>query len=445
MPEVLPRTIYAVSELAQLLRGVVEDSFPRVWVSGEISNLSRPASGHWYFTLKDDQAQLRAAMFRNSNLQVRPVPKNGDAVLVRAQLSVYAARGDLQLICEHLEPAGEGALLRAFEALKQRLATEGLFDAAIKRPPPTIPRGIGLITSATGAAVQDVLTTLARRFPLVPVWLWPVPVQGDAAAPAIARALRDLPDRAPVDVVLLVRGGGSLEDLWAFNEEAVARAIRACRVPVISGVGHETDTTIADFAADLRAPTPTAAAERATPDVAQWRNTLERLDDALRRPLRQSVQRHHLALQQLYGRLQRQHPKRRLQDAEQRLDTLSNTLQTSLRRRLREADAAATQWALRLQRAAPSRQLQLAAPALERLQQRLLAAMRRRLDTATQDHTRQMRELQALSPLAVLERGYALVLDEGGRVIQQRAQALGQERLTLVLKDGRVPVRPLSD
>jgi exodeoxyribonuclease VII large subunit len=445
MPELPPRTVYAVSELAQLLRGVVEDSFPRVWVSGEISNLSRPASGHWYFTLKDDQAQLRAAMFRNANLHVRPPPKNGDAVLVRAQLSVYTARGDLQLICEHLEPAGEGALLRAFEALKQRLGAEGLFDPALKRPIPPVPRGIGLITSATGAAVQDVLSTLARRFPLVPVWLLPVPVQGEAAAPAIVRALAELPARAPVDVVLLVRGGGSLEDLWAFNEESVARAIRACAVPVISGVGHETDTTIADFAADLRAPTPTAAAEHSTPDLAQWRQNLARLEDALLRPLRQTQARQRLALDQLKARLQRQHPGRRLQDAAQRLDSVSTTLLTLMRRRLREPALAQAQLQQRLQRAAPTQLLRQAAPVHDRLQQRLRAAMQARLTAAAQRTAQASRELQALSPLAVLERGYALVLDESGRVVARRDQAAAADPLTLVLRDGRLKVRPLPD
>jgi exodeoxyribonuclease VII large subunit len=442
MPDVPPRTVYAVSELAQLLRGVVEDSFPRVWVSGEISNLSRPASGHWYFTLKDDQAQLRAAMFRNANLHVRPPPQNGDAVLVRAQLSVYTARGDLQLICEHLEPAGEGALLRAFEALKQRLGAEGLFDPARKRPPPAVPRGIGLVTSATGAAVQDVLTTLARRFPLAPVWLWPVPVQGEAAAPAIVRALTGLPQRAPVDVVLLVRGGGSLEDLWAFNEEPVARAIRACAVPVITGVGHETDSTIADFAADLRAPTPTAAAERATPELAQWRQRLQRLQETAARLLRQAQAQRSRERLQLVTRLQRQHPGRRLQDAAQRLDGLSTTLSSAIRRRLRQNEQQRIDLQRRLRRAAPLPRLGQAEPALLRLQQRLQSAGERRLHSETLRLSQATRSLQALSPLAVLERGYALVLDPDGRVVQQRATAASAEQLTLVLRDGRVKVRP---
>ncbi|MGH8518737.1 MAG: exodeoxyribonuclease VII large subunit, partial [Panacagrimonas sp.] len=247
MNQPAPRVVHTVSELAEILRALVEDSLPRLWVEGEISNLSRPASGHWYFTLKDAQAQIRCAMFRNANYLVRPPPQNGDHVRVRAQASFYTARGDLQLVCEYMEPAGEGALLRAFEELKRRLSAEGLFDPAHKRPLPPMPRRIGVITSATGAAIQDVRAALARRFPLVQVVLWPVPVQGTAAAPAIVRALRELPRRAAIDAVLLVRGGGSLEDLWAFNEETVARAIAASKIPVISAVGHETDVTIADF------------------------------------------------------------------------------------------------------------------------------------------------------------------------------------------------------
>ena len=218
---------YRVSELADLLRGLLDDALPSVWVEGEISNLSRPASGHWYFTLKDGQAQLRCAMFKNRNHYVRPVPQNGDQVRVRAKVDFYTGRGDLQLICEALEPAGVGALLLAFEQLKKKLAAEGLFDAQLKRALPAMPQHIGVITSGTGAAVQDIKATLARRWPLATVWLAPVPVQGSEAPAAIVRALAALPQTTPVEVVILARGGGSLEDLWAFNDEAVVRAVRA--------------------------------------------------------------------------------------------------------------------------------------------------------------------------------------------------------------------------
>ena len=293
------RQIYQVSELAELLRSLLEDALPALWVEGELSNFRNP-SGHWYFTLKDERAQIRCAMFKGKNYLVRPTPKDGDHVRVRGQISFYEGRGDLQLIVEHLEPAGEGALLRAFEQLKAKLAAEGLFDEKLKRPIPEVPRGIGIVTSPTAAALQDILTTLRRRFPLGSVYVYSVPVQGDGAAPAIVQALDALPRRAPVDVIVLARGGGSLEDLWCFNDESIARAIRACAVPVVTGIGHEIDFTIADFAADLRAPTPTGAAERVSPDADAWRDRIDQLGE----------------------RLERAHPGRRLQQGLQRLDGL---------------------------------------------------------------------------------------------------------------------------
>jgi exodeoxyribonuclease VII large subunit len=439
-----PRTVYAVSELAHLLRGVVEDSFPRVWVQGEISNLSRPASGHWYFTLKDGQAQLRAAMFRRANLHVRPHPRNGDAVRVRAQVSFYTARGDLQLICEHLEPAGEGALLQAFEALKQRLSDEGLFDAAHKRPLPATPRAIGLVTSATGAAVQDVLTTLARRFPLAPVYLWPVPVQGAAAAPAVVVALQGLPSRAPIDVLLLVRGGGSLEDLWAFNEEAVARAIRDCAVPVVTGVGHETDTTIADFAADLRAPTPTAAAERATPEVRLWREALQRLTLDLERPLRRRLRDDGARADQLVGRLLRQRPARRLQEAAQRLDELESALHRAGRRQLEACRQRLELQIGRLRGGDPRQRLGLHAATLRGLEHRLQSALARQLQTENARLAQAERALQGLSPLAVLGRGYALVRTDDGQLVRSPQQVQAGMGLEVQVADGRFPVTATS-
>ncbi len=293
------RQVYSVSELADILRGLLEDSLPPVRVQGELSNFRNPA-GHWYFTLKDANAQLRCAMFKGQNYLVNPPPKNGDAVIARGRITFYGRGGDAQLVVEHLEPAGEGALLKQFEELKARLAAEGLFTEAAKRPIPPVPRGIGIITSPTGAALQDILATLRRRFPFGQVWIWPVPVQGAAAAPAVMQALAEMPQRVPVDVVIVARGGGSLEDLWCFNHEGVARAIRACAVPVITGIGHEIDFTIADFAADLRAPTPTGAAERVSPDAAAWLGQIERLR----------------------GRLERAHPGRRVQQWLQRLDEL---------------------------------------------------------------------------------------------------------------------------
>ncbi|MGQ0531041.1 MAG: exodeoxyribonuclease VII large subunit [Panacagrimonas sp.] len=437
------RTVHTVSELAEILRALVEDSLPRLWVEGEISNFSRPASGHWYFTLKDATAQIRCAMFRNANYLTRPQPANGDKVLLRAQVSFYTARGDLQLIAEHLEPAGSGALLRAFEESKRRLLAEGLFDAAHKRPIPVLPRRIGLITSATGAAVQDVLAALDRRFPLLRVELWPVPVQGEAAAPAIVKALQQLPARVPVDAILLVRGGGSLEDLWAFNEEHVARAIRACTVPVITGIGHETDTTLADFAADLRAPTPTAAAELLSPDQTAFAQRIDALAaaaaSALERALRSSRER----LAQGEARLARLHPRRALDLRAQRLDELDQRLRDAMLRGLRgrreRVDAQNAQVAAR----SPAARVRAERARLVQQLRGLRAACdaQLRLRSANLDQAAAL--LASLSPQAVLDRGYAIARNADG-VLRHPEQLGVQQDFELLLARGSMRARKLG-
>ena len=269
------RDIYTPGRLNREARMLIERGFPALWLEGEISNYSRPSSGHWYFSLKDEQAQLRCAMFRQRNLLTKLVPKDGVHVLVRGRLSLYEPRGEYQFIVDHIEVAGEGALRQKFEVLKAKLAAEGLFDLARKRTLPKCPTRIGVVTSPTGAAVRDVLNVLRRRYPSIPVLIYPVPVQGNEAAPRIAEMLGLVSRRAECDVLILARGGGSLEDLWPFNEEVVARAIAACKVPIVSGVGHEVDFTIADFVADLRAPTPSAAAELVVPDCSERIRVLE--------------------------------------------------------------------------------------------------------------------------------------------------------------------------
>ena len=417
-----PRTVYAVSELAEILRGLLEDSLPNLWVQGEISNLAKPASGHWYFTLKDDKAQLRCAMFRNANFYVRPPPANGDAVLIRGKVGIYPARGELQMIVDHLEPAGTGALLRAFEALKARLAAEGLFEAALKRPLPAAPRRIGLITSGSGAAVHDVLTTLARRWPLAEVSLYPVPVQGAEAPPAIVRALAELPRRAPVDVILLVRGGGSLEDLWAFNEEAVARAIRACPVPVVTGVGHEVDVTIADFAADLRAATPTAAAELATPDIAEWAASLDGTRGQLAAAMRRRLERAGEQLERSQARLRLLHPGRRLQERAQRLDELDERLRHAWIARLAAQRERLQGQAGRLLRADPALRLHSERRHVEALATLLRGRIHAQLADRGARLARAQALLDSLNPESVLARGYAIVRDEHGALLHDAAQ-----------------------
>src|SRR5690606_2193067 len=274
---------YTVSALNREARLILERRFVGLWVEGEISDLSRPSSGHLYWTLKDATGQIRCAMFRQQNRPLAFPLANGDQVLVRARVTLYEARGEFQLIVEEVEAAGEGLLRRRFEALKRKLAAEGLFDTARKRPLPRVPRRIGVVTSATGAAIRDVLIALRRRFPAIPVLIYPTPVQGEGAAQEIRRTLELAGRRAECDVLILTRGGGSLEDLWSFNEEIVARAIAASPIPVIVGVGHETDFTIADFVADLRAPTPSQAAELAVPDCREWRGRVVRIAEHLAR------------------------------------------------------------------------------------------------------------------------------------------------------------------
>lgn len=474
---------YSVSGLVQALRQTLETGFPIVWLEGELSNFSRPASGHWYFSLKDARAQLRCAMFRGDNRRVRAVPQEGDLVLARGRITVYDRRGDLQLICDHLEPAGIGALQREFERLKQRLEAEGLFDPARRRPIPPRPHRIGVITSGTGAALQDIANTLRRRWPLAELWLRATPVQGAAAAPGIVAALAALPRQALVDVIVLARGGGSLEDLWAFNEEAVARAIRACAVPVITGVGHETDFTIADFAADLRAPTPTAAAERASPDAAELaasvmkleeralsvttrglerkgdaaaslarrlarqhprrfvQNAAQTLDDALSR-LRLAVGRRHAALQAaLRADLQRlaaHHPRRRLAEQTRNLTSLQRRLTGRAGQQLRQSRQ---RWALaqhRLSAQRPTRRVTGQRAKAEELTRRLAQAARRQLDRSRESLDRNRKLLASLGPDAVLARGFSIATDASGALIRDAATQTPGAEVALRLQRGRL-------
>jgi len=306
------REVFSVSRLNREARALVEGHFPLIWVEGELSNLARPSSGHLYFTLKDEQAQVRCAMFKLRNQLLGFKPDNGMQVLARARVSLYEGRGEFQLLIEHLEEAGDGALRRTFEQLKHKLAAEGLFDATQKKPLPSLPRCIGVITSPSGAALRDILSVLRRRFPALPVLVYPVPVQGQGAGEKIAAAIRLAAQRRDCDVLIVSRGGGSLEDLWAFNEEVVARAIHACDLPIISGVGHEIDFTIADFVADHRAATPSAAAELVSPDQTEWLAQLRGFELRFTQQLRTLLARHRQGLAWLEQRLQQQAPQRRL-------------------------------------------------------------------------------------------------------------------------------------
>ncbi len=403
------REVYSVARLNREVRALLDRSFPLLWVEGEISNFSRPSSGHWYFSLKDQDAQVRCAMFRMRNLRLGYTPENGMQVLARVRIGLYEPRGEFQLIVEHLEEAGDGRLQRAYEELKKRLAAEGVFDPARKQPLPALPRGIGVVTSPTGAAIRDILTTLKRRFPAIPVVIYPVPVQGAGAGDKIARAIRQAAAQQDCDVLIVARGGGSLEDLWAFNEEAVARAIYDCAIPVVSGVGHEVDVTIADFAADARAPTPTGAAELVSPDQNEWLQNLTAWEQRLTRLVVQQRRQGEQALAWLLKRLDQQHPGRRLRDQAQRLDELETRLKLAWRGQHRHATARLGNLTHQLYRHQPSQRLRQVALQQQHLAERLQLAMQHSLDNQRRQLAGITRALDAVSPLATLGRGYAIV------------------------------------
>lgn len=438
------REVYSVARLNREARMLLEHGLPPLWVEGEISNFSAPSSGHWYFSLKDRDAQVRCAMFRSANGRVAFRPKDGQKLLARGRVSLYEPRGDYQLIVEMLEDAGEGALKRQFEKLRARLQADGLFDPARKRALPTLPRRIGVITSPTGAAIRDILHILARRFPAAPVLIYPVPVQGEAASAAIATAFEIANLRADVDVLILARGGGSLEDLWAFNDERVARAIFASRLPVISGIGHEIDFTIADFVADVRAPTPSGAAELVVPDgatlLARLRTQLERLRLAMRRQIGHATQGHrHLA-----RRLEQAHPGSRMAQQQQRFDELEQRLQVALRRAVLQRQETLHQMLARLRRANAGVHVQRASERVDALHERLRGAW----SSGHANHMHRLalaaRSLDAVSPLAVLSRGYAVVTAADGSILRDSAQAKSGVTVDVRLGRGRFTARVID-
>jgi len=437
-PAAPAREVFTISQLNAQARMLLERGLGSVWLEGEISNLARPASGHWYFSLKDESAQVRCAMFRNRSMLVRFPVKDGARVLARGRVSLYEARGEFQVVIDHLEEAGEGALRRRFEELKRKLLAEGLFEATQKKPLPTLPRRIGVITSPTGAALRDILHILQRRFPAVPVLVYPVAVQGEAAPREIVQALQLADARRDCDVLILARGGGSLEDLMAFNEESVARAIHACDIPIISGVGHETDVTIADFAADERAPTPSGAAERSVPDSAQYLRTLGALERSLVQSLRRKLSLLRQTLQQWERSLNRLSPRARLQQHAQRLDELEQRLQRAVRARMERARVRVTNAAALLGRSSPARRLAPLQQRLDVARRRLPVAVQRRLQSAHERFERSLRTLNAVSPLATLERGYAIITDAGTHVVTDAVVLTPGARIEARLARGSV-------
>lgn len=439
------RDIYSVSRLVRESRAVIEGSFPLLWVEGEISNLARPASGHIYFSLKDEAAQVRCAMFRMKRQRLRFQPENGQQVLLRVRISLYEARGEFQLIADHMEPAGEGALRLAFERLKAKLAEEGLFDDAQKKQLPVLPTQIGLITSPSGAAVRDLLTVLRRRFPAIPVVIQPVPVQGTEAPAKIIRAIQLANRRQECDLIILSRGGGSLEDLQAFNDEGVARAIYASEIPLISGIGHEIDFTIADFVADLRAPTPSAAAEHASPDQYEWRNRYTSLSTQLRNLLLRHLHEARGKTDNLQGRLLRQHPQQRLLQQNQRLDELTQRLTQSEAYRRMQLRSRLDNLQSRLNSQSPLLRLERLKFQSKSLHERLYRNLNQRLEQQRNRLSQLARNLHTLSPLNTLNRGYAIVSRaEDGRILRAASETQPGDQTRVRLAQGQLLCEVLS-
>ena len=480
------RDVYTPGRLNREARMLLERGLPSLWLEGEISNLSRPSSGHWYFSLKDEAAQLRCAMFRQRNLMTRFTPKDGMHVLARGRVSLYEQRGEYQFIADHMEEAGEGALRRRFELLKNKLAAEGLFETARKRTLPRLPKRIGVVTSPTGAAVRDVLNILRRRFCRIPVLIYPVQVQGASAAGQIAAAIRMASSRAECDVLIIARGGGSLEDLWAFNEEVVARAIFDCAIPIVSGIGHEVDFTIADFVADVRAPTPSGAAELVAPDCNEWtrnvdllgrrvrnamvrhlakdeqrftwlqrrlaqqhpgvelRQRAQRLDDLeqrLIRSIRHDLSRQRSTLVELAAHLRHQSPAVRVAAARGRLDIANKMLLPALQRRLGVLDARVRAAAGHLRQNSPAARVAAARGRIEVASKTLNSALQRRLGFLDARVRLAAGKLNTVSPLATLQRGYAIVTGADGHVMTDATSAHPGDLIQATLSRGTLHAR----
>ncbi len=395
--------IFSVTEITQEIRLLLEGRFSEIWIEGEISNFRVASSGHFYFSLKDSRSQIRMVMFRGANLQLRFKPENGLSVLCYGNLSLYEPRGEYQIVVEHMEPKGIGALQLAFEQLKKKLEAEGLFSPQRKRPIPFLPRKIGMVTSRTGAVIRDMIHVLTRRFPNIQILLYPVLVQGDGAAQKIAEGIETLNDLNQrellgIDVLIVGRGGGSVEDLWAFNEEVVARAIEASAIPVISAVGHETDFTIADFVADLRAPTPSAAAELAVPVREELFHTLEKQRHCLYQAVEQKIENERLLLKQWEGYFQD-----------------------------------------------PGRRLTEVALHLDHLREKIISLSWHQMETDREGVRRWKQHLEALSPLAILERGYSLVMPHGKKkLLKKSSEVQPDDIVDIQLSTGRLESRVIK-
>lgn len=410
--------IFTVSRLNAEVRLLLENEMGIVWLVGEISNFSAPVSGHWYFTLKDSRAQVKCAMFRGNNRFVTLKPQSGQQVLVKARLSLYEPRGDYQLIIESMQPEGDGRLQQEFEKLKTRLAAEGLFDQSLKTPLPEHPRCVGVITSKTGAALYDIIDVLKRRDPSLPIIIYPTLVQGEDAAIQIAQAIGRANTRHECDVLIVGRGGGSLEDLWCFNHEIVARTIAASQIPIVSAVGHEVDVTIADFVADVRAPTPSAAAELISRDNSHKKTTFANYQHKLLSSIRYYVADRKNQLQRCQFALEKNHPTQRLQRQSQRLDDLEHRLTQQIMSVVRTEQQRLDTYQHHLSLCTPAQNIQTQQQKIEQLMQKLVYAIQTKIAHSSHQLALSAEKIDAVSPLATLKRGYSITQNEQGNVIR---------------------------
>lgn len=428
-------TAFSVSQLNKQIQQLLEASLPWILVEGEISNLAKPGSGHWYFSLKDDKAQIRCAMFKSKNNAVRFRPKDGDKVRLRARVTFYGPRGDCQLSVESMESAGEGALQQAFERLKNTLQLEGLFDASHKKPLPSKPERIAIITSPVGAAVRDMIIAFRRRFPLTELTILPSLVQGQDAAKNILKQMQRADSSGHFDAIILGRGGGSLEDLWSFNDEALARAVFHAQTPIVSAVGHETDFTITDFVADVRAATPTAAAELLSPDRNQLIRQIEQQEKQLTRRMSRILEQCQQQLDFTTKRIR--HPKERIEQQQNQLNQLMHRLQQNIQRKVSEQHIQTSNLAHRLERNSPARRISQERQALSNIDTRLAHALRNNLTNKQTAFARIIDKLNLVSPLNTLSRGYAIA-SKDEQVIRSINDVEKGDALTVRVQDGEI-------
>jgi len=436
---ILEKKIYSVSELNRETKNLLSDHFASIQVEGEISNLSRPSSGHIYFSLKDKKAQIRCAMFKSQQRRLKFEPENGKQIIISAQVSLYEARGDYQLIVDKMQEAGEGDLQIAFDQLKNKLKNEGLFDSNLKQEIPEIPSQIGVITSPSGAAIHDILSVLKRRFPAIPIIIYPTSVQGDLAKHEISAALEEANKQKQVDVLILARGGGSIEDLWAFNEECVARAIVKSKIPIISGIGHDVDFTIADFVADLRAPTPSVAAENAVPSQVTWTSRFESIENNLKKNIQRQLSLYQQSTNWLSKRLQQQHPGEKLQRHAQATDLLEARMVRAIQNKFEHSNHLVKNQVSIFQHHKPDKKIDRYKEQLHFLSSRLNHSIQYQLERLQKKHLSLNQTLQAVSPLATLSRGYAIVSNPKSSTIISSTQKLSiNDKIKTRLADGEL-------